>query len=384
VKRVLCLSNGHGEDSIAVVVLGALAERGVKVWAMPIVGAGGAYRSHGIEILGPTQAMPSGGFIYMDARHLWHDLQSGLGGLTLAQYQTLKEMAPQVDLVLAVGDIVVQIFARLSEQPHAFIGTAKSDYYIGGKPSVYAPWERWLMANPRCAAVYPRDRVTTLNLQKLGVARAHDLGNPMMDGLTPQGFCLERLGGQGPLVTLLPGSRPPEAYRNLNVLLEAVCHLKTPLVFAAALTKSLQTEELETSLGEAGWQTTPLAPDLWQVQQGEHRAYLVWGAFADLIAAANLVLAMAGTATEQAVGLGKPVITLPGAGPQFTYRFAEAQTRLLGPSVNLVLDPAQVAPMAHQLLTDPRLPARLQANGKERMGTVGAAQRIAQHLMEFL
>ena len=39
---------------------------------------------------------------------------------------------------------------------------------------------------------------------------------------------------------------------------------------------------------------------------------------------------MAGTATEQAIGLGKPVIQIEGKGPQFTKSFAEAQRRLLG------------------------------------------------------
>ena len=39
---------------------------------------------------------------------------------------------------------------------------------------------------------------------------------------------------------------------------------------------------------------------------------------------------MAGTATEQAIGLAKPVIQIEGKGPQFTKPFAEAQRRLLG------------------------------------------------------
>ena len=39
---------------------------------------------------------------------------------------------------------------------------------------------------------------------------------------------------------------------------------------------------------------------------------------------------MAGTAAEQAIGLGKPVIQIEGKGPQFTKSFADAQRRLLG------------------------------------------------------
>ena len=39
-----------------------------------------------------------------------------------------------------------------------------------------------------------------------------------------------------------------------------------------------------------------------------------------------MLYSMAGTATEQAIGLGKPVIQIEGKGPQFTKTFAEAKT----------------------------------------------------------
>lgn len=45
--------------------------------------------------------------------------------------------------------------------------------------------------------------------------------------------------------------------------------------------------------------------------------------FPDCIHFCSVGIAMAGTATEQLVGVGKPVITFPGEGPQFTYSFAE-------------------------------------------------------------
>jgi uncharacterized protein (TIGR03492 family) len=95
-----------------------------------------------------------------------------------------------------------------------------------------------------------------------------------------------------------------------------------------------------------------------------------------------LAIAMAGTATEQFVGLGKPVVTLPGRGPQFVPAFAEAQTRLLGASVHLVPTPAQVPDKVQQILTSP--PEYWQAiatNGFRRMGCPGGADRIANALM---
>jgi uncharacterized protein (TIGR03492 family) len=59
-------------------------------------------------------------------------------------------------------------------------------------------------------------------------------------------------------------------------------------------------------------------------------------AFADILQQSSLVIGMTGTELEQAVGLGKPVIAVPENGPAFTYRFAEAQNRLLGDSVYVI------------------------------------------------
>ena len=63
-KRVLFLSNGHGEDLNASLVLRALRHFApeMEMAAMPIVGRGNAYRKLGVPIIGPTQQLPSGGF----------------------------------------------------------------------------------------------------------------------------------------------------------------------------------------------------------------------------------------------------------------------------------------------------------------------------------
>ena len=55
-----------------------------------------------------------------------------------------------------------------------------------------------------------------------------------------------------------------------------------------------------------------------------------WNLFEATLSESNFVISMAGTASEQAIGLAKPVIQIEGNGPQFTKSFAEAQRRLLG------------------------------------------------------
>ena len=107
-------------------------------------------------------------------------------------------------------------------------------------------------------------------------------------------------------------------------------------------------------------------------------------AYNECLHLAQVAIAMAGTATEQFVGLGKPAITFPGKGPQFTYSFAEAQSRHLGASIILVEHPNQVADAVQSLLNDPQRLQLISENGFRRMGKPGAARRIAQCLIEKL
>jgi hypothetical protein len=343
---LLLLSNGHGEDAIGAALAPHLAEAGFQLEALPIVGEGHAYRKLGLPIVGPTRAMPSGGFIYGRPAALAGDLQGGLPALTRAQIRTIRR--GHWDGVVAVGDIVVLLFAWLSKAPFHFVGCAKSDYYLNGKPGSHLWHERLLMRHPRCKGVFARDGVTARNLVAAGVL-AHDLGNPMMDGLEPRGV-LEK----GPLtIALVPGSRPDEAVRNFQLL--------APLV-----------EGLEARVVAA------IAPDLPEEAFQAPGIQVVRGAFADVAHACDLALAMAGTATEQLVGLGKPVITVPGAGPQFTPAFAEAQTRLLGPSVTcLPAEKARIQAEIREILGDPDRRVTIANNGRERMGPPGASRRIS-------
>lgn len=414
--KILCLSNGHGEDVIAVRILHALQQHSAnpEIAALPLVGKGQAYTNHGIPIVGPVKTMPSGGFVYMDGRQLARDLRGGLLQLTLSQLKTVKAWAKQGGKILAVGDIVPLLFARWSGAPYAFVGTAKSEYYlrdeVGPLPrkswferleawsgSVYLPWERWLMSHPNCQAVFPRDTLTTERLQQWQIP-AFDLGNPMMDGLEPSTTAIAARSTENPPLTiaLIPGSRPPEAYANWHQIIQAVARIldtftNRNLLFVAAIAPSLDLDTLRQPLEAQAWRQTesltnlPVAdPDALVFSQRKARLILTQHAFSDCLHLADLAIAMAGTATEQFVGLGKPALTLPGQGPQFTPAFAEAQTRLLGSSITYVAQPAQIPKAIEALLSNPDRLQIIADNGRRRMGTSGAAQRIADCLIEKL
>jgi uncharacterized protein (TIGR03492 family) len=117
--KLLCISNGHGEDAIALRILQQLQQHSncPELAALPLVGEGLAYVNHDIPVIGPVKAMPSGGFIYMDGRQFARDLRGGLAQLTWTQVQTVQAWAREGGTILAVGDIVPLLFAWWSGAP---------------------------------------------------------------------------------------------------------------------------------------------------------------------------------------------------------------------------------------------------------------------------
>lgn len=416
--QLLVLSNGHGEDMIAVRILQALQQLSPPpdIFALPLVGEGLAYQQLNVPLIGSVRTMPSGGFIYMDGRQLVRDVRGGLLQLTSKQIQAVccwvgsQKKLGNKHGILAVGDIVPLVFAAISGAKYAFVGTAKSEYYVrdelGILPrkskaarwenfsgSVYHPWERWLMSRRRCLAVFPRDSLTTEILKKWPIP-AVNAGNPMMDGLEPTASYQQFDSDRPLIITLLPGSRPPEAYSNWEIIMVAVSalmasfrdsHLGT-VVFLGAIAPSLDCHILSQTLKIQGWRPDPQCPltisDPHSLTFKQKNAYIILTqqAYNDCLHLGDLVIAMAGTATEQFVGLGKPAIAIPGPGPQYNPAFAEAQSRLLGPSLILVDRPVKVAEVVQHLLKNPDYLQIIAENGVQRMGVPGAAARIAQCL----
>ena len=399
--RLLCLSNGHGEDTIAIRILQSLQQKSdCSIEALPIVGEGHVYRNANIPVISSVKAMPSGGFIYMDNKQLVKDIQGGLVKLTLEQIKSIKHWAKEDGLILAVGDIVPMLFAWMSRAPFAFVGTARSQYYIqdekGELPRkswwddrierstgcIYHPIDRWLMKRHNCKAVFPRDRLTAQVLKRFKVP-AFDLGNPMMDGLEWSGSD----AFEGLTIALIPGSRSPECFANWELMLQSIdkmSDLKRPTQFLSAIAPGVNLEQLHQLLVSYRWSVTD--SNTYTIGYGNKRTTLTLmpERFAECIQRSELAIAMAGTATEQFIGLGKPAFILPGAGPQFTPAFAEAQTRLLGASVTLVPQPAQMSAAIRSLLDNPDRIQIIADNGRRRMGEPGAANRISDRLIEMM
>jgi uncharacterized protein (TIGR03492 family) len=391
-KQVLFISNGHGEDLNAVQIVKSLRQHQpqLQIGAMPIVGYGNAYRNLNIDIIGPTEFLPSGGFVYNSTFKLLEDIRSGLFTLLWRQIHATRKYGSDCEAVFAIGDVVALVGAYLTGKPYMAFISSSSAYYENRMQ--FDRLTDWLLKSDRCRQIFTRDRYTAQMLNEQGYTKAICVGLPAMDALELTGKDLQLMPNL-PFVALLPGSRLPEAGTNLQLLLDLAI-ATTPLFpdgiqFYAAVTPNLclpdktgiiQVQQLAAQRGwvyhAEGYLTHP-----------EHQIKLrcIYDAFADILHQCDLVVGMAGAAIEQAVGLGKPVIQIPSAGPQFTYTFAEAQMRLLGSSVQTIgTKPAdgetitQAAQAIWRTLRDEAYLQQCRENGLERIGGAGGGDAMAR------
>jgi uncharacterized protein (TIGR03492 family) len=195
-------------------------------------------------------------------------------------------------------------------------------------------------------------------------------------------------------ILLLPGSRLPEAIDNWQLILNAVESIIDSqcrdLIFVAAIAPSLNLSYFTECLYPRQWQENTLKSlntlikdsPIMVFTKKRTKLVLSQNAYDQCLNYCDLSIAMAGTATEQFVGLGKPAIAFPGNGPQYNAKFAKNQTRLLGISLQLVNNPSQVAGKIQDLLSNPDLLHSIAVNGKKRLGETGAAKRIAEFIIK--
>ncbi|MDQ7843987.1 MAG: lipid-A-disaccharide synthase-related protein [Armatimonadota bacterium] len=368
VRSVLIVSNGRGEDAVGAALAQALAEA-APVAAYPLVGTGDVYGD--VPLLDPRQALPSGGFA-LRGGDLAGDLRAGGAKLLAAQRRTLRGQAGRHAVTVAVGDVFCLWMASRARTPTVFVATAKSQ-----RTEPHRLLEIWQMRR-RAAVVFTRDRETAEALAGRGVRARYD-GNPLMDCIPPARGALPLAPG-APVVLLLPGSRSDALYNLTQVLKVAVqINDEVGARFVCALSQTIPVVEAVRRAQAAGWEA---AGEF--IERAETRVLLTRD-FGAAVRAATIVVGLAGTANEQAAGLGRPVVafSLDGA-VQYTPRFLALQKRLLGDALVDALDWEDAARAAVWLLLNPEEAARRGAVGRERMGGGGAVEKIAQEVTRLL
>ncbi len=398
--QILLLSNGHGEDLSGALIASELRARGYRAEALPLVGHGRAYDQAAIPLLGRTREYSTGGLGYTSLWGRLTEVVQGQVGYLLRRLALLFRIAHRYDLVVVVGDVLPVAAAWLSWRPVVTYLVAYSSHYEG---RLSLPWPCGAcLASARFRRVLSRDALTASDLSEQLGRPVDFLGNPFFDAAVAAS---EPLGAGQPApaqrLGLLPGSRLPEALHNLELMLELLAqlpeHLQQPdqLGLSAALVGRLGPEEVAPRASRLGWRLDSEAGTITRLRRGPLRLELVWGRFADVVQHSDLVLSMTGTAAEQAVGLGKPVLQLVGSGPQFTDNFAEAQRRLLGPSLFCAEGRSGsaeqregtarlLAQLLGDLQRDGSLAERCHRNGLERIGAGGGTARIADAVVDAL
>jgi uncharacterized protein (TIGR03492 family) len=378
--RILLLSNGHGEDLSGALLAQELQRQGHNVQALPLVGLGSAYQKAGVPLLGRSHEFSTGGIGYTSLRGRLTEIAQGQVLYLLRRLIRLMRHRRRFDLILVVGDVIPVIAAWLSQRPVATYLVAYSSYYEG---TLRLPWPcAALLKSQRFKAVYSRDQRTAEDLSGQLQRPVSFLGNPFMDSVLT---AAAPPPSSTPRVGLLPGSRRPELEQNLQLLLRLIELLPSTVRCNVdlALVPSLDDNSLRQLSERCGWH--------WEngvLEREGARAINVRRGSRAVLQHSDLVIGMAGTAIEQAVGLAKPVLQVPGQGPQFTAAFAEAQRRLLGPTVFCADGESgsrealeRTAELAMALLErarrDPGLQRQCREEAKWRLGEAGGGLRMA-------
>ncbi|MEK7375788.1 MAG: hypothetical protein AABZ57_01290, partial [Candidatus Margulisiibacteriota bacterium] len=288
---------------------------------------------------------------------------SGLGKNTLDQIKLLLRQKNKFDIAVCVGDIVPVIGALFTGLPFVFMGSAKSDYYDYS----YTPWEKFILKR-YCAMSFLRDQKTTDSFVRAGIKARYN-GNPMMDCLdiTGDDFGIEK----GTRVTgILPGSRQ-DARLNLEDILPAVKELdklaarnNMKMAYLVSVAPTLDKKELEPALSGSGLNL------------------IYTKKFGDVLNRSDILIALAGTAGEQAAGMGKPVVAFAGRGVQYTASFAKSQTQLLGEALSVVKrEPSKIAVEVMAILLDKNRYNRMSMAGHARVNGPGASKKIADYIL---
>ena len=386
--RILLLSNGHGEDLSGALLAQDLQQQGHSVQALPLAGLGSAYRKADVPLLGRSHEFSTGGIGYTSLQGRLTELLQGQVLYLLRRLIRLLRHRQRFDLILVVGDVIPVIAAWLSHRPVATYLVAYSSHYEG---QLRLPWPcAALLKSKRFKAVYSRDQRTAEDLSHQLHRPVTFLGNPFMDSVLT-GAATATASGQR--IGLLPGSRRPELEQNLQLLLQLMELLPTtpPCSVDLALVPSLDDVSLQRLSNRVGWQLTNGVLH----RDGSVSINVRRGAFNAVLQNSDLMIGMAGTAIEQAVGLAKPVLQVSGQGPQFTAAFAEAQRRLLGPTVfcapgesgsrEALKASAELAlALLDRFRRDPGFQQQCRVEAKRRLGEAGGGPRMAAAISALL
>ena len=331
-SKILLISNGHGEDLSGSLLAKELVKSGNLVDALPIVGKGRDYEKENIKVIGKTREFVTGGIGYNSLKGRLLEIFRGEIIYFLKKLYLSYKVRKKYHYYLIVGDIVPIFFAWVAKKQFSTYLVAYSSHYEG---KLKLPWPcKYFLMSKNSRKIYTRDFLTATDLTHQLKKEVSFFGNPFMDrfALIDNKSKINYLS-----IGLFPGSRYPEILDNLISILEVIeeiSHIRyfEKIEFNFAIVNVLTKTKIIQLLNKRKWEYSDEICE--NIPLKFKYKYITlnfnWNSFEEILFKSKCVISMAGTATEQAIGLAKPVIQIEGKGPQFTKSFAEAQRRLLG------------------------------------------------------
>ncbi len=396
-SKILVLSNGHGEDLSGAILASRLISIGNKVEALPIVGLGEAYKKEKINIIGKTRKFNTGGLGYNSLKGRLSDLFNGQINYFLKKLWLIFLIRKKYDYFLVVGDIVPIFFAWLSRKKYFTYLVAYSSHYEG---KLNLPWPcNYFLMSPLSKRVYARDLLTSFDLSNQLKKEVLFLGNPFIDKLLKNSV---KVSNNSFNIALLPGSRINELKNNFDLMLDIIEQLANykffkKVKFNFALSSDFKMENVRNKLSMKNWQVEKISSNNLKLlyRYKSIKVYFKWNSFENILSKSDLAISMSGTASEQVVGISKPVIQVEGKGPQFTRSFAEAQRRLLGKHVYCFTNYSNkneqidgtinlIVKIMYLMKIDNSFLKSCKENARQRLGDKDATPKIISDIEKYL
>ncbi len=379
-KRVLFVSNGHGEAAIADRIAAEL--RAIAPEAMlDHLALVGEPISDSLRDVGPRRTMPSGGLIAMgNVANLMQDLRAGLLPLVVAQRKFLRAVRGSYDVAVAVGDVYALAMTLRARACTVFVGTAKSV-----SVARYGALEERVLR--RAQACFVRDEATAQALREHGLS-VEPSANVIVDLFAPgdDPAVEAAIAGFATMLALFPGSRAG-AYDDARFLLEVLREIagaRRGVGAVLSIARGLDVQRFAAGAERAGWQISREPHDCipFALTLNGRTVLRAWtGSPASLLKDATLVLGQAGTANEGAAAAGVPVVAFARDRASNERWYRRRQRGLLGDAlVVLTGNAVDAARGVCDILDDSARRRQMSETGRARMGAGGAARRIADRI----
>jgi uncharacterized protein (TIGR03492 family) len=380
VKRVLFVSNGHGEAAIADRIAAEL--RAIMPDAtLDHLALVGEPSSDSMREVGPRRTMPSGGLIAMgNVGNLLRDLRAGLLPLVASQRRFLRRVRGSYAVAVAVGDVYALAMTLHARSSTVFVGTAKSV-----SVARYGAFEERILA--RAKACFVRDEATADALRRHGLL-VEPSANVIVDLFAPDDDAAvdAATAGFATMLALFPGSRV-SAYDDAVFLLQVLREIagsRADVGAVLSIARGLDAGRFAADAQRSGWHVSRESVDCVPFSLSLHGRTLVraWtGNPASLLKGAALVLGQAGTANEGAAAAGVPVVAFARDRGTKARWYRRRQQGLLGDALAVIAGSAvEAARGVCDILNDPARRRQMSETGRARLGAGGASRRIADRI----